>query len=136
MKKIFACHTLCFVACLVLGLFIINSASIAQEKSDEDLKKKYEPIMGKYWFEYGGESFYLDFYIKEGALWADSGDGRPAKMEPAGEGPFGFKAEDDENGTFEIAFFKDDQGNYTICHVVNMNLGLDIKGSKKEQDPK
>jgi hypothetical protein len=123
------------VACIVLSLFVIYSASIAQEKSDEDLKKKYEPILGKYWFDYGGEAFYLDFHIKEGELWADSGDGRPAVMEPAGEGPFGFKAEDAENGIFEIVFLKDEQGKYMICHVVNMTIGLDIKGNKKEQDP-
>ncbi len=135
MKKILNNYVLLITACVVLSFFMITSVSIAQEKSDEDLKKKYAPILGKYEFDFGGESFYLDFYIKDGALWADSGDGRPATMEPVGEGPFGFKAEDIESGIFEIVFSKDDQDKYTKCHVVNMTLGLDIIGNKKEQDP-
>jgi hypothetical protein len=130
MKSLFKNHTLCILACFVLDLFIATSVSIAQEKPDEDLKKKYAPILGEYEFDGGGETFILDFYIEDGDLWTDSGDVRPATMEPLGGEPFGFTAEDPVNGIFEIKFLKDDQGNYTICHVVNTDMELDIKGSK------
>lgn len=130
MKNLFKNRTLCALACFVLGLFIATSVSIAQEKSDENLKKKYAPILGEYEFDWGGETFILNFYIEDGALWADSGDGRPATMESLGDEPFEFKAEDLVNGIFEIKFLEDDQGEYTICHVVNTSLGLDIKGNK------
>lgn len=51
-------------------------------------------------------------------------------MEPGGDEPFGFRAEDPVNGIFEFKFLKDDQSNYTVCHVVNTDMGLDLKGSK------
>jgi hypothetical protein len=33
-------------------------------------------------------------------------------------------------GIFVFKFLKDDQGYYTICHVVNTEMGLDIKRNK------
>ncbi len=115
---------------LVIGLFLTCSIAAALEQSDEELKKKYAPILGEYAFEWGGQTLTLNFYIKGGALWADSGDGRPFTMKPAVENTFEFTAEDSVNGTFEFKFLKDDQGKYSICHVVNSGMGLDLRGTK------
>lgn len=130
MKKLTKNHILCVMVCMGIGLCMVCSITMAQEKSDEDLKKEYAPILGEYAFDSGGEAFTLKFYIEGGALWADSGDGRPATMKPIEDEVFAFTAEDPINGLFEIKFLKDDQGEYTICHVVNASMGLDIKGTK------
>lgn len=133
MKNLFKNRILYLLACLALGLFTARSVSIAQEKTDEDLKKKYGAILGEYEFDLsdmGGVTVIMNFYIEGGALWADSGDGRPATMEPVEDKQFEFTAEDFVNGIFEIKFFKDNQGKYTICQVVNTDMGMDIKGSK------
>jgi hypothetical protein len=116
--------------CLVAGLFTICFNCLAQEKSDEDLKKEYAPILGEYAFDSLGEAFTLKFYIEEGALWADSGDGRPATMKPIEDEVFSFTAEDPISGVFRIKFLKDDQGEYTLCHVVNEDMGLETEGIK------
>ena len=130
MKSIQKSHISALMACLVVGLFLTCAGSFAQERSDEDLKKEYAPILGEYMFESGMGSFTLKFYIEGGALWADSGDGRPATMKPVDEEGFAFTAEDSINGLFQLKFLKDDQGEYSQCHVVNDNMGLDIKGTK------
>lgn len=133
MKNISDRRFLYLIVFLTVGFFIARPVSLAQEKSDEELKKEYAPILGEYEFDLsdmGGETQILNFYVEDGALWADSGDGRPATMEPVEKEGFAFTAEDPDNGIFEIEFLKDDQGEYTICHVVNSNMGVDIKGNK------
>jgi hypothetical protein len=82
------------IVCLVAGLFMICAVSFAQEKSDEDLQKEYAPILGEYTFQGEGGTFTLKFTIEGGALWADSGDGRPATMKPVENEVFAFTAED------------------------------------------
>jgi hypothetical protein len=118
------------VVCLVVCLFMTFAISSAQEKSDKDLQKEYAPILGEYAFESEGGAFTLKFTIEGGALWADSGDGRPATMKPIDDEVFAFTAEDPVSGLFEIKFQKDDQGEYTHCHVINKDMGLDIEGTK------
>lgn len=117
---------------LVFGVFMTCSFNLAQEKADEELKKEFAPILGEYAFDWNGQTFTLNFYVEGGALWADSGDGRPVTMKRALENTFEFVAEDPINGTFQFKFPKDDQGKYSVCHVVNSGLGLDAKGKKKE----
>lgn len=121
---------LCIFVCLVVGLFVVCSVSLAQERSDEDLKKEYEPILGEYEFVVGGQTDIIRFYIEGNALWADSGDGRPATLEPVEDKEFSFTAEDPISGMFEIKFVKDDQGEYSTCHIVNTSMGLEIDGIK------
>ena len=130
MKNLFINRFLCMSTCFIVCLFMVHSVSIAQGAADEDLKKKYAPILGKYEFVTEGGTFTLNFYIEGGALWTDSGDGRPATMEPLKDKPFEFKAEDSLNGIFEIKFLKNDEGEYTICHIANTDMGLDAKGNK------
>jgi hypothetical protein len=116
---------------LVFGIFMAYSFNLAQEKSDEELKKEYAPILGEYAFDWDGQTFTLNFYVEGSALWADSGDGRPVTMKQAVENAFEFIAEDPINGTFKFRFSKDDQGKYSVCQVVNSGIGLDAQGKKK-----
>ncbi len=105
----------------------------AQEKSDDALKKKYAPILGEYEFNLtsmGGNVQILTYYIKDSELWADSGDGDPAIMEPMEGDEFAFRAESSDGQTFEIRFSKDDQGEYTICKILIVAMGLEVEGSK------
>lgn len=114
----------------VLGIMLCISMAYALQIQDEVLKTRYEPILGEYEFSTTEGTFYLNFYIEEGALWADSGDGRPAEMKAFEDEMFKFKAEDPQSGIFIFQFLKDDQGEFSICHVLNEGMGLDIKGSK------
>jgi len=115
----------------VIVFFVICSISPGQQNYDEELKKKYSPVLGEYVFDWSGQTFFLNIYVKNNALWSDSGDGRPMAMNPEAKNTFEFTVEDSVNGTFEIKFLKDDQGKYSICHMVNSGIKLDIKGTKQ-----
>ena len=123
-------RSLIFIAVLLPA---VNGFVFSQDQTDEDLKKKYEAIIGDYEFdlsELGGETLLLTFYIEEGELWADSGDGRPASLEPIENLEFAFAGEDPEQGRFEFYFLKDDEGHYSKCRVVIESEGLEIIGFK------
>lgn len=118
---------------LLLMFFVAASATQAQEKSDDTLKKKYTPILGEYEFDLtsmGGNVEVLNYYIQDGELWADSGDGDPAVMEPMDEEGFAFTAVSTDGQTFEIRFSKDDQGDYSICKILIVDMGLEVEGTK------
>ena len=122
MKNLVKIQPVYILMFLVLGVLLLTSFSVAQEKSDEALKKKYAPILGAYEFEEA--SFQLEYYIEDGELWVDSGDGRPAIMQPVEGKAFVFIAEDEQNGVFDISFEKDDQGAFTLNRVVNGMMEL------------
>ena len=130
MKIFLKRYILLLSLCLTVGFLLAGSVSVAQEKSDADLKKKYAPILGEYEFALGGQADIIRFYIEENALWADSGDGRPATLVPVEGEVYSFTANDPISGEFEIKFLKDDQGEYTKCHIVNMSMGLEVEGTK------
>jgi len=118
---------------VALLLAVLNGVAFSQETTDEELKKKYEPIIGDYEFDLsdlGGETQILTFYVEDVKLWVDSGDGRPAVMEPAEGQEFKFTATDPESGYFELTFIKDDEGKYTECRVYIENADLEIVGFK------
>jgi hypothetical protein len=114
--------------CLILALMLASSFSLAQKESDEALKKKYAPILGEYEFEEIG--LILKYYIESGDLWVDSGDGRPAIMQPVEGESLVFKAEDPQTGVFDISFEKDEKGDYTINRVSNDMAGMEVVGYK------
>jgi hypothetical protein len=87
------------------------------------------PIKVNFFLSSGGVQT-LSFYVKEGELWADSGDGRPAILEPVESQEFKFTATDPESGFFEITFLKDEQGKYTKCRVFIEDQDLEIEGIK------
>ena len=116
--------------CLTVGFLLAGFFSIAQERSDADLIKEYAPILGEYEFVFGGQASIIRFYIEENALWADSGDGRPATLVPVENEEFSFTASDPISGEFEIRFLKDDQGEYTKCRLASASMGLEAEGTK------
>ena len=121
---------------LILFFLISNSSTFAQEKSDEALNKKYAPIVGEYEFDLtsmGGEVQYVTFHVKEGEIWADSGDGDPAPMDPVEGAEFEFKAVGSDGQEFEIKFVKNDQGHYTICKIFIVMMDMEVEGIKKEK---
>jgi hypothetical protein len=118
--------------CLILVIFVAATISLAQEK-DEELKKKYSAILGDYEFdltEYSMDVIILNFHIQGGELWGDSGDGNPITLEPAGDEPFEFTSDDPDSGALEIKFEKDDEGEYSICHINLLDQGVEITGYK------
>lgn len=115
---------------LLLG---VNGALLSQELTDDQLEKKYKAILGEYEFdlsEMGGETALLEFYIEDGELWADSGDGRPAALVPMEDVEFAFSGEDPVEGRFEFYFLKDEEGQYSKCRIVIEAMGLEIFGIK------
>ncbi len=133
MKKTNRFSTLWSLILIAVLIPALNGFVFSQDQTEEDLKKKYEAILGDYEFdlsELGGETTLLTFYIEEGKLWSDSGDGRPAILEPFEDLEFAFEAEDPEEGRFEFYFTKDDEGKYTKCRVVLESMGLEIFGIK------
>ena len=122
--------------CLILAVFMVSSISFALGNQDEELEKKYSAILGDYEFdltEFGGDILILKIHIDAGALWGDSGDGAPVTLEPAGDEPYEFTAEDPDQGALEFKFLKDDQGEYTICNIALLSYGADITGYKIKQ---
>jgi hypothetical protein len=121
------------VVFLFSALILSGTIEAPQEKSDDVLQKKYAPILGEYEFDLtsmGGNVQVLSYYVKDGELWADSGDGDPAIMEPMEGDEFAFNAEGSDGQAFEIRFSKDDQGEYTICKILIVAMGLEVEGSK------
>jgi hypothetical protein len=114
-------------------LLVQIGTAVSQENVDEQLEKKYAAILGDCEFDLtdlGGETQVLNYYIHDGKLWVDSGDGRPAVMEPGKDEEFKFAANDPESGHFEITFLKDDEGKYSICRIYIENANLEITGFK------
>ncbi len=133
MRKMRKSEKWLILASVVMATIVTISFSAPQEKSDEALKKKYAPIIGQYEFDVtamGGGTFWLNYYVKDGDLWVDSGDGRPAIMQPTEGQTFVFKAEDPEAGTFKISFEKDESGAYTTNRVFMDMQGIEVVGRK------
>jgi len=121
------------LAAAAIALFLGASGLLpcfAGQSPDELLKKKYEKILGKYDLTFEGQTTILDFSIREGKLWADSGDGRPAIMTPVADSTEEFSCDDPETGRFTFKFLKDDKGEYTQCRVVAVDIGLDAVAEK------
>jgi len=121
---------LIFIVVMVAGgnLFVFPSV-----QTDEELKAKFGPILGDYEIDLsdiGGEATVLSFYVENGKLWADSGDGRPAGLTPIEDLEFAFRGEDPQEGRFEFYFLKDEEGNYSKCRVVVEALGMEFLAFK------
>ena len=118
--------------CLILVVFLCGTVASAQDQ-DEPLKKKYASLLGEFEFdisEFGGDVQVLTFYVDEGSLWIDSGDGDPATLKPVEGVEFEFTATASDGSEFEVKFVKDDEGKYTICEINIVSMGIVIVGTK------
>ena len=121
-----------FAAGLALALMIVPALR-AQTNSDEALAKKHEKILGRYEFDFsamGGEVTVAEIVVREGALWVDDGDGRPAEIKPVNDSPVEFAGADAVNGPLQVTFIKDDSGTVVKCRLVMPDLSLDVTGNK------
>jgi len=119
-----------FLACLTLVMFASSAFALSQAVSDVELEKKYSQILGEYEMRMEDQTNILKIYVEKGALWAAPPDGRAITLEPAGENPFEFQAEDEITGVILINFLKDDQGEYTICQAIVKDFDMEMKGTK------
>ena len=118
---------------LALAAFVLSSISLAYQ-TDEELKKKYAPILGSYEFDmtdYGMGIMMVEVYVEYGSLWAfpETSDSAGEMIVVEGE-ELSFKIEDPNEGNYEIKFLKDDDGKYSKCHVKNELAGMDVIGTK------
>ena len=121
---------------LILALFMLASISFAQTEQDEELKKKFAPILGEYEFDltdFGAGIIFIKFHIDNGALWAESGLGSPFTLEQTEDESFEFTSDDPDSGALEIKFSKDDKDQYTICQIAILDQGVEITGTKIEK---
>jgi hypothetical protein len=121
-----------FAGGLALLLMIVPALK-AQTNSDEALAKKYGKILGRYEFDFsslGGEVTVTEIVVRQGALWVDDGDGRPADIKPVNDSAMEFAGEDTVNGPVQVTFIKDDSGTVVKCRLVMPGLSLDVTGTK------
>ena len=120
------------VGCLIVALFLF--CSISYSLQEEELKKKYAPILGEYEFDLsdlGMGVVGVEFYIQSSSLWALTDQAsEPGEMIPVEGKTYEFTIEDPDEGTYEIKFLKDDKGEYTKCHVKNETMSMDVIGEK------
>jgi hypothetical protein len=108
-------------------------AMAAQTSADEALAKKYANILGGYELDMtamGGDMHPADVIVKDGKLWVDDGDGRPAEIRPVGDSGLEFEGRDDYNGAVKVTFIKDDRGAVIKMHLVMPDQDLDVFGNK------
>ncbi len=113
----------------VLAVFLLSFGVNAQ-----DLEKKYAPILGDYEFDltdFGMGIVTVNVYIEDGALWAypDNSD-EPGEMVPVEGEEFAFTIDAGDQGVYEMTFKKDENGEYTKCHVINEAMDMDVTGEK------
>jgi hypothetical protein len=121
-----------FAGGLALVLMIVPALK-AQTSIDESLAKKYEKILGRYEFDFsaiGGEVKVTEIVVRQGALWVDDGDGRPAEIKPVNDSTVEFAGADAVNGPVQVTFIKDDSGTVVKCRLVMPDLSLDVTGNK------
>ncbi len=122
------------IVCLSLAVLLAGTIAFAFQ-TDEELKKKYAPILGSYKFDmtaYDMGVMTVEIYVENGALWAlpDNSDS-PGEIIAVEGKEFEFTIVDSGDGsTFELTFMKDDTGEYTKCHAKNELQGMDIIGTK------
>jgi hypothetical protein len=114
---------------ILLAVPILRS----QTGADEALAKKYAPLLGRYDLDLtalGGDMHPTNVIVREGSLWLDDGDGRPAAIKPSGDSGLEFEGRDDNNGLVKVTFIKDDSGAVVQMHLVMPDAGLDVMGKK------
>jgi len=118
----------------VLALVLVLAPALrSQTGADEALAKKYANILGRYDLDLtamGGDMHPTNVIVREGSLWLDDGDGRPAAIKPVNDSGLEFAGEDANNGPFQVTFTKDDTGAVVQMRLIMPNGGLDVTGKK------
>lgn len=118
---------------LAMVLLLLISVSFALQ-TDEELKKKYAPIIGEYEFDLVNQGMgvvRVEVYVESGALWAlpEVADS-PGELVPVEGKEFEFTVEDPDSGIFDCKFLKDDEGKFTKFHLKNEMMEMDVIGTK------
>jgi hypothetical protein len=117
-----------------LGLILLAAPVLrSQTAADEALAKKYANILGRYDLDLtalGGDMHATNVIVREGSVWLDDGDGRPAAIKPTDDLGLEFEGRDDNNGLVKVTFIKDDSGAVVRMHLVMPDAGLDVMGKK------
>ena len=124
-------------ALLTAGLCALALVSVpavaGQSGADEALAKKYAAILGTYELDLtamGGDLHPTDIVVRDGKLWVDDGDGRPAEIKPVGDSGLEFEGHDEFNGPVNVTFTKNDQGVVIKMRLVMPDQDLDVSGNK------
>ncbi|MGD0781744.1 MAG: hypothetical protein ABSA30_02670 [Candidatus Aminicenantales bacterium] len=117
-----------------LSLILLAAPSLrAQTGADEALTKKYADLLGRYDLDLtaaGGDMHPTNVIVKDGRLWLDDGDGRPAAIQPVGDSGLEFEGQDDNSGPIKVVFIRDDSGAVVKMHLVMTDSGMDVFGKK------
>lgn len=124
-------------ALLTAGLCALALVSVpamaGQSGADEALAKKYAAILGTYELDLtamGGDLHPTDIVVRDGKLWVDDGDGRPAEIKPVGDSGLEFEGQDEFNGPVKVTFIKNDQNVVIKMRLVMPDQDLDVSGNK------
>ncbi|MCP4728331.1 MAG: hypothetical protein GY863_25060 [bacterium] len=122
------------VAFLVLVLFVFSSISLAQEKQEVDLEKKYADIIGNWELDLsdlGMGIMVVEFYVESGSVWAlPEGEAEPGEMIPVDGEEWKFEIDDGSGAVWELEFVKNDEDKYHKCKCVNEMAGVDATATK------
>lgn len=115
-----------FVLCLFLSSLI---AAVPINDNQVDTEKLYKEISGTYEFSMDGEVTILDFYVREGSLYAKAeGDDEEVDIEPVDLETMSFEATDMDGDYYEITFSRDEDKKITKCLI--LTEGMEIEGNK------
>jgi hypothetical protein len=114
---------------LVTVLFMLSFVSFASGGQDVDLEKKYADILGSWEVDLtdaGMGMLIVEFFAKDGRLWAQRELANPDPMIPVAGEEWKFTVDSE----WELEFIKDDNGKYHKCKVINEMAGIDTIGVK------
>lgn len=133
MAKFLKNGTIGFIACLILGILVLNVASFAQKNTAAT--KLYAEIAGDYEFMYEGQTIVLIFFVKDGVLMGKGyDDDEEVPLEPVEGEELKFEATNNQGQFYEITFSPDESGKITKCLLVSM--GIEVEGTKMEKQEK
>lgn len=118
------------VAALIV---VFSSTSRAQEPVKRPVGG-YAEYSGQYQFDLrpsGPGPFTARVYEENGGLyiWAETSDS-PDRLSPVENSPTKFSLDLPNQGRWYFEFLRDEKGQFTKCHIVNIDLGIDMVGTR------
>ena len=133
MEKLFKSSVFRTIFCMTLLLFLLNGISSSQEQKT-GTKKIYKEIIGKYEFNWEGQTSIIAFWIEDGKLKAAPEGEEPAVLEPAEGEDLKFQASIPDGSVLDLEFIRDEKGKITKCKISGM--GMEMEGQKIKDDKK